>query len=93
MQWPNIMLIIKDRGKQGTKDKHTHTYIAEMLNAPLSRDGISDVCGHMIREDFYYKIIPQPPSPPSVTYRGLHNNYINSGEAAYYTLQALIYKT
>lgn len=37
-----------------------------MLNASLNRNGISDICGHMIREDFYYNIIPQP--PPSVTY-------------------------
>lgn len=32
---------------EGSKEKHTHT--AVLLNAPLSRDGISDICGHMIR--------------------------------------------
>lgn len=48
--------------KRKKKKDRTGTHIAEMLSAPLSRDGISDICGHMIREDFYYKIIPQPPS-------------------------------
>ena len=77
------MLIIKDGKKEGSKDKththtislslslthtHTHTHTAEMLNAPLSRDGISDICGHMIREDFYYKITAQhPPLSLSLT--------------------------
>ena len=67
---------------------HTHTHTAEMLNAPLSRDGISDICGHMIREDFYYKITAQHPPPPlSVTYRGLqHHNMHTGGTQLYYTL-------
>lgn len=53
-----------------------------MFNGPLSLDDILDICGHMIQEDFYYKIISQP--PPSVTYRGLHhNNIMNFGEASY----------
>lgn len=31
-----------------------------MLNPPFSQDAISDICGHMIRQDFYYKMIPNP---------------------------------
>lgn len=42
-----------------------HKYRTVVFSEPLSRDGISDISSHMIREDFYYTIITQP--PPSVT--------------------------
>lgn len=84
VQWPNIVLVMRNGRKVVLKTKnYARAHREAALSAPLSRDGISDICGHVIREDLLQDHSPTP-LPPSLSGAYNHNN-MNSGEAAYNT--------
>lgn len=85
MQWPNIVQFIKaGKMKGGGQNRDAQCSIQPRCHFYI--------CGHMIQEDFYYKMISQPPLTLSLTEAYTTTTRILEKQLTSKPSRAIIYK-